>query len=202
MRQGPTAVVLIAALAASAIGCGGGSQTTTERNRPKETAQKLPKLPAGWKARRDRSIGYAIGVPTGWAASGHGDRVLFRSPDHLVAVALTAARGQGAFDVSVERFAVRALGALPGFKAPLEPGEPRPFEGTPLEAVQTTANGTQAGGLEERATLVVLRRDRIVNYTVAVLQNAEHPGSELDRAAALRMVETLRDLPPKGAGGR
>lgn len=202
MRRGPTAVVLIAALAASAIGCGGGSQTTTERNRPKETAQKLPKLPAGWKARRDRSIGYAIGVPTGWDASGHGDRVLFRSPDHLVAVTLTAARGQGAFDVSVERFAERALGALPGFKAPLEPGKAKPFKRTPLEAVQTTASGTQAGGLEERATLVVLRRDRLVNYTVAVLENAEHPGSELDRAVALRMVETLRDLPPKGAGGR
>ena len=56
MRRGPTAVVLIAALASSAIGCGGGSHTTTERNRPEETAQKLPKLPAGWKARRDRSI--------------------------------------------------------------------------------------------------------------------------------------------------
>ena len=202
MRRGPTAVVLIAALAASAIGCGGGSQTTTERNRPEETAQKLPKLPAGWKARRDRSIGYTIGVPTSWTASGHGDRVLFRSPDHLVAVTLTAARGQGAFDVSVQRFAEQALGALPGFKAPLEPGKPKPFKGTPLEAVQTTASGTQAGGLEERATLVVLRRDRLVNYTVAVLENAEHPGSELDRAVALRMVETLRDLPPKGAGGR
>jgi hypothetical protein len=99
-------------------------------------------------------------------------------------------------------FAEQALGALPGFKAPLQPGKPKPFKGTPLEAVETTASGTQAGGLEERATLIVLRRDHFVNYTVAVLENAEHPGSELDRAVALRMVETLRDLPPKGAGGQ
>lgn len=134
--------------------------------------------------------------------SGHGDRVLFRSPDHLVAVTLTADRGQGAFDVPLGRFAEQALGALPGFKAPLQPGKPKPFKGTPLEAVETTASGTQAGGLEERATLIVLRRDHFVNYTVAVLENAEHPGSELDRAVALRMVETLRDLPPKGAGGQ
>ena len=202
MRRGLTAVVLIAALAALATGCGDGSQTTTVQNRPRETAQKLPKLPAGWKARRDRSIGYAIGVPTGWQVTGQDERVLFRSPDHLVAVTLTADRGQGAFDVPLDRFAEQALGALPGFKAPLEPGRPKPFRGTPLKAVKATASGTQAGGLEERATLVVLRRDRLVNYTVAVLENAEHPGSELDRAVALRMVETLRDLPPKGAGGR
>ena len=199
MRRGPTAVVVIAAMTAVALGCGDGSQTTTAQNGPRETAQKLPKLPAGWKARRDRSIGYAIGVPTGWQVTGHGERVLFRSPDHLVAVTLTADRGQGAFDLPLDRFAEQALGALPGFKTPLEPGRPRPFRGTPLEAVETTASGTQAGGLEERATLVVLRRDRLVNYTVAVLENAEHP--ELDRAVALRMVKTLRDLPPKGGGG-
>jgi hypothetical protein len=202
VRAPAIVAALVAVAGAFAIGCGDGSQTTTEPNRPKETAQKLPKLPAGWRARRDRSIGYAIGVPTGWQVSGHGDRVLYRSPDHLVAVTLTADRGQEAFDVSLERFAEQALGALPGFKAPLEPGKPKPFKGTPLEAVQTNASGTQAGGLEERATLIVLRRDRFVNYAVAVLENAEHPGSELDRAVALRMVETLRDLPPKGAGGR
>jgi hypothetical protein len=202
VRAPAIVAALVAAAGAVAIGCGDSSQPTTTQNGPKETAQKLPKLPAGWQARRDRSIGYSIGVPTGWQVRGHGDRVLFRSPDHLVAVTLTADRGEGAFDVSVDRFAEQALGALPGFKAPLDPGKPKPFKGTPLEAVETTASGTQAGGLKERATLIVLRRDRLVNYTVAVLENAEHPGSELDRAVALRMVETLRDLPPKGAGGQ
>ena len=55
--------------------------------------------------------------------------------------------------------------------------------------------------LEERATLVVLRRDRLVNYTVAVLENAEEPGSSLDRVVALRMIRTLRDQPPKDGKG-
>ena len=62
-----------------------------------------------------------------------------------------------------------------------------------------TARGEQASGLNERATVIVLRRDRLVNYTVAVLENAEQPGSELDRQVALRMVRTLRDVPPKGS---
>src|SRR3954453_15975108 len=73
MRRRATAVVLVAGLAVCATACGGGgSQTTTSEPGHEETAQKLPKLPPGWKAHRDRSVGYAIGVPTGWQVSGHG----------------------------------------------------------------------------------------------------------------------------------
>jgi hypothetical protein len=190
----------LAAIAAWSVGCGGGAQTTTKDGRD-ETAQKLPKLPDGWKPDHNRRIGYAIGVAPGWQASDHGRRTLFRSPDHLVAMTLTADRGPQAFRLPPDKFAVQALGALPGFKVPLEPSKPKPFKGTPLEAVQTSSLGTQAGGLKERATLIVLRRDRLVNFTVAVLENAEQAGSPLDRAVALRMVQTLRDVPPKAAGG-
>jgi hypothetical protein len=187
---------LVAALLVAASGCGGnGSTTTTTASAPEEVAQKVPKLPPGWKERRDQSVGYAIGVPTGWEVGGHGGRVLIRPPDHLVAVTLAADRKPATFDVPLDRFATQALGALPGFKLPLEPTKPRPFRGTPLKAVETSAVGVQAGGLKERATLVVLRRDHVVNYTVAILENAEQPGSELDRAVALRMIRTLRDQP-------
>jgi hypothetical protein len=54
--------------------------------------------------------------------------------------------------------------------------------------------------LKENATLVVLRRDHLVNYTVAVVANAEQAGASLDRAVALRMLQTLRDQPVKGGG--
>jgi len=194
-----TALLLGASLAAA--GCGGGSDSTTTNSQPKETAQKLPKLPPGWKAHRDGTIGYAIGVPTGWEVREHRRSVLLRSPDHLVAVTLTANRDPSAFRVPVKKFASQALGGLPGFKVPLNPGKTERFEGTPLEAVQTSATGTQAGGLKEQATLIVLRRDRIVNYTVAVLENAQEPGAGLDRAVAMRMIKTLRDQPPKPNGG-
>jgi hypothetical protein len=200
-KSATSAAVLVAAVVLVASGCGGDSKTTTTRAAPKETAQKLPKLPPGWKARRDQRVGYAIGVPPGWEVGGHGARVLFRSPDHLVAMTLTTDRDPAAFAVQPERFATQALGALPGFKVPLAPSKPRPFGGTPLEAVQTSATGNQAGGLKERATLVVLRRDHIVNYTVAVLENADRQGSPLDRAVALRMIRTLRDEPVKEPAG-
>jgi hypothetical protein len=197
VRGWAIAIVLVAAIATAASGCGGASQTTTNRVPPKETAQKLPKLPAGWTAHSDRTLGYVIGVPTGWKVSDSSRRALLRSPDHLVAVTLTADRDPRTFRRPLDEFATQALGALPGFKVPLEPSKPKPFKGTPLMAVATTASGAQAGGLKETAILVVLRRDHLVNYTVAILENAEQPGATLDRAVALRMIQTLRDVPPK-----
>lgn len=132
--------------------------------------------------------------------SGQRRTALFRPPDHLVAMTLTASRDPGVFEIPIEKFATQALGGLPGFKVPLNPGKVTPFKGTPLKAVQTTASGSQAGGIKEHATLVVLRRDHVVNYTVAALTNAQQQGASLDRAVALRMVQTLRDQPAKGGG--
>jgi hypothetical protein len=194
---------LAAAVAVTLGGCGGGgsTSTTTTNPGPRETAQKLPKLPPGWQAHRDRTIGYAIGLPPQWKAGGHRRSVLIRSPDHLVAVTLTADRDPGTLAIPAPKFASQALGGLPGFKVPLNPGKPKPFKGTPLEAVQASASGSQAGGLKENATLVVLRRDHVVNYTVAVLENAKQAGADLDRAVALRMIQTLRDEPPKNPAG-
>lgn len=186
---------LLAALVALGAGCG-GSGTTTPSPPPVEYAQALPKLPAGWQARRSRSIGYAIGVPPGWQVTAGGGKVLFRSPDHLVAVTLSVDRNSDALELPLGTFATRALAALPGFEAQLTPSEPKPFGGTPLDAVQTTATGTtKSRGIEERATIVVLRRDAIVNYTVAIVENAKHGYSSLDRRVALLMVRTLRDQP-------
>ncbi len=194
---------LVAAVAVIANGCGsGGSSTTTASTTagPKETAQKLPRLPPGWRAHRDTKVGYAIGLPPGWRAASQRRSVLFRSPDHLVAVTLAANRDRSVFETPPGKFASQALGGLPGFKVPLNPGKVTAFKGTPLKAVQTSASGSQAGGLKENATLVVLRRDQLLNYTVAVLANSQQAGASLDRAVALRMIQTLRDQPVKGSG--
>ncbi len=186
-----------------AAGCGGGGSSSTTASTtagPKETAQKLPKLPPGWRAHRDTKVGYAIGIPPGWQTASQRRSVLFRSPDHLVAVTLAANRDPSVFETSPEKFAAQTLGGLPGFKVPLNPGKVKSFKGTPLKAVQASATGSQAGGIKESATLAVLRRDDLVNYTVAVLSNAKQRGANVDRAVALRMIQTLRDQPVKGGG--
>ena len=190
---------LLVALTLAGAGCG-GDETTSPPPPPTEAAQKLPKLPKHWKAHRDLSIGYAIGKPPGWEATrsraGGVTAALIRSPDHLLAVTLVATRDPEALSVPLEQFATTALGALPGFEARLKPSTPRPFPGTPLDAVQSVAHGTtKARGIKERATLLVLRRDEIVNYTVAIVENARRGYSAKDRAVALRMMRTLRDQP-------
>ena len=190
---------LLVVLAPMGAGCG-GDETTSPPPPPTEAAQKLPKLPKHWKAHRDLSIGYAIGKPPGWEATrsraGGVTAALIRSPDHLLAVTLVAARDREALDIPLEQFATSALAGLPGFETRLEPGKPRAFAGTPLDAVEAVANGTtKARGIKERATLLVLRRDSIVNYTVAIVENARRPYSAKDRAVALRMIRTLRDQP-------
>ena len=194
--------LILAAVAAAAVGCGGSSETAPQAP-PPERRQALPSLPRGWEPHRDRSVGYAIGIPPRWELREHRGSVLLRSPDHLLAVSLAVDRGADALGVPLERFAIQALAALPGFETRLEPSRPRPFAGTPFDAVETTAKGsTRASGLEERVTLVALRRDAVVNYTVAIVENAQRRRSADDRAIAVRMVRTLRDQPVKTRAGR
>ena len=195
-KRAIVAALLIAAPVAAATGCGSSDGGPPSAPPPPETAQKLPKLPHGWKAHRDRSVGYAIGVPPGWKLDSHAGKVLIRSPDHLVAVTLAVDRNGDALELPTGQFATRALAALPGFRSQLVPSKPKPFGGTPLKGVQAIATGaTKPGRIPERATLIVLRRDRIVNYTVAVLENTQRAASKLDRSYALRMIKTLRDQP-------
>ena len=196
-RRKTLPVGLLVALALAGAGCGGDDTTTSP---PDESAQTLPKLPTGWRPHRDLSIGYAIGKPPGWkvtrSRTGGVNAALIRSPDHLLAITLVATRDPEALSVPLEQFATTALAALPGFEARLKPSVPRRFPGTPLDAVQSVANGTtKARGIKERATLLVLRRDEIVNYTVAIVENARRGYSAKDRAVALKMMRTLRDQP-------
>ncbi len=201
MSHGRKTIVLglLVALAPIGAGCGGGA-TTSQPVPPPEVAQKLPKLPRRWQVHRDRSIGYAIGRPPGWqvtrSRTAGVNAVLIRSPDHLLAVTLVAARDPEALGVPLEQFATTTLAALPGFKTRLKPSKSRAFPGTPLDAVETVAFGTtKARGIKERAALLVLRHDSVVNYTVAIVENARRAYSAKDRAVALRMIRTLRDQP-------
>jgi hypothetical protein len=195
---------MLAALAGTAAlaGCGGsgGGASTSTPTAATETPQKLAKLPPHWTRRIDRASGYSIGVPPGWSAGRSGGASLFRSPDRLVAVSLSVDRTGEALAVPTPSFARKALGGLPGFKGGLTPSPPRELRGTPLEAVEVSSVGVaESNGVRQRIAVVVLRRDRLVNFTAAVAANAAAtPANEL--ALAPRMVRTLRDYPVAVAG--
>jgi hypothetical protein len=198
LRGAGVCASLVCALAVLVAGCGSSGTSTTVATRP-ETPQPLPKLPPGWHADANRSIGYAIGLPPGWKARDvHGQVTLIRSPDHLVSVRLTADRTPEALGVPVTDFASQALASLPGYGS-LPSGSAHRTGSHPLQIAQANAVAeAKSNGVRTALSAVVVRRPRIVNYTAIVAANATRAPS-WEVALALRMLRTLRDRPVTNA---
>ena len=160
-----------------------------------ESAQRPAKPPPGWHTALDNRHGFSIARPPGWESSGPSRSVLYRSPDHLVAVSISVDRTPAAFTGSPASFARQTLRALPGYERRLEPSPPHPISATPLHGALVTAPGvTKQGTVRQEVEVAVLRRDHLVNYTAVIAANATAtPGQEI--AAARVMVASLRDLP-------
>jgi hypothetical protein len=164
--------------------------------RPRETVDKLPKLPQGWKPYVNRQVGFAIGRAPGWHAVHRGASTLMRSPDHLVAVSISADRTLEAVGFPLDDYVEQAAEALPRFRK-LEVGRPRPFRDEyPARAVG--AEGVK-DGVRQRLLFVALRRRGVVTYPVLVARNAEKK-SGYYAGEALRMVRTLRGRPLDSSG--
>jgi hypothetical protein len=141
-------------------------------------------------------------VPRGWKTSLVKSSSLLRSPDHLVAVSISADRTEEARSTPLRRYALDTADALddlrPNGEPPLyedvktrHPREP----GGHYETVTVPARARATkGGLPQRLLLVALRRDHIVTYPVLVAANARR-GSPF-RVQVPRMLRTLRGRPP------
>ena len=58
------------------------------------------------------------------------------------------------------------------------------------------AVATARGGVDQRLSVIVLRRDRVATFTVVLAKNAERATGPSKRLA-LRVIETLRSRPPR-----
>ena len=188
----PLVWLAIAGTCLAAAACG-GEDDTAPAERPRERADKLPKLPEGWKPYVDRRVGLAIGRAPGWLARTRGRSVLLRSPDHLVAISISADRTIEAVEFPLNDFVVDAAEALPGYRR-LKVGRARPFSAKyPARSVRAT--GIE-NGVRQRMLFVALRRRGVVTYPVLVARNDEkRSGYYYDEG--LRMVRTLRGRPPE-----
>jgi hypothetical protein len=193
MRSAPErALAWLAALCiVVALGACGADDEPAPTERPRETVDKLPELPPGWKPYVNRQVGFAIGRPPGWRATHRGASTLLRSPDHLVAVSISADRTLEAVEFPLDDYVERAAEALPRFKH-LKVGRPRPFRDEyPAQAVG--AAGVK-DGVRQRMLFIALRRRGVVTYPLLVARNAERKsGYYYDEA--LRIVRTLRGRP-------
>jgi hypothetical protein len=185
-------------LALAAVGVAGCGSTTPAPGVPTISSPQSPAaLPHGWSRTVDPVLGVAAGVPPGWQADERGGSLLVRSPDHLTAVSITADRTEDALNAPLADLATRTLAALPASGgAQLQPAAARPFHGTPLEAVETSATGTagHGGGVPQRLTLVVLRHRDYATFTAVIAANARR-SSPFERGEAVRVVRSVRDYP-------
>jgi hypothetical protein len=189
------ALLIVAAIAVG--GCGGsdsstGQSTTTQRHHS-EDADPLPDLPAGWKPYLNRVGGFAVGRPPGWKATRKGTGSLLRSFDRLVAVSISPDRTPDAQELPLDSFATRALLALPGAGAGVQPSDPKPYDHH-YDAVKSTFEA-KASNIKLRDSLIVIRRDHLATFTVLIAANADaaaRPAEEIAR----KVVATLRSQPP------
>jgi hypothetical protein len=176
--------------------------------RPPETAQQVPDLPRGWTVERNAEHGFALGAPPGWRSGGACGRIgaagatatVLCSPDGLVTLSVSADRTDEALEISPDEFATRTLNGLgEGFEDELAAGKPRRFEAR-YEGAAVRASGTAKTGVEQDVTVVVLRRDRVANFTAVIASNAEKP-TEPAVELAEQALRSLRSQPVGAVGG-
>ena len=197
MRSAASTRAFLALTALLAAGCGSG---TTHPHTAPEEPQSFAPLPADWHHYPDFASGLSRGVPPAWRAKPNGDALIVRSPDRFVAVSATADRTGATLEVPIDRYAKGALAELPGYRGKLDGGKATKLSGTPLDsAVVSTVSVARASGVRQHVTLVVLRLDHLVNYTVVIAANT-HTTFANEYGQGVEIARSIRDFPIGGAG--
>jgi hypothetical protein len=182
---------------ATFAGCGDSASSDPEpKPRPPETADEPPDLPDGWKPYVNRAGGFVLGLPPGWKPKEIGASTLIRSYDELVSIQVTPDRTDEAIRYDPEKFATRAIAALPGYEEPLKPGKPEPYRGH-YDGATVSAHGVaKATGVEQDVELTFLVNPKVAAFTAVVAANATAPQAEASRRLADDVVASIRSRPP------
>jgi hypothetical protein len=174
------------------------STTTTPPPPERETRDPLPDRPREWKSYVNERGGYALLLPRGWKAESDGARTLVRSFDRLVALSIVPDRATDSLATPIEDYATNTADGLRGFEDGFESKGTRPLDHR-YEAVEVYGTGTSRDGVDQRVSVIVLRREQLATITVVLAANAKPAARESVRIAR-RVVGTIRTRPPRGGG--
>ena len=168
---------------------------TTSRLRHSARARRstsCPSCPRAGSRTSTAGSGSRSGRPPGWRAEHRGASTLLRSPDHLVAVSISADRTLEAVEFPLDDYVERGgRGA-----AALQEAEGRDARGRSATSTRprpSARRGSRTACASEML-FIALRRRGVVTYPLLVARNAEKKsGYYYDEA--LRMVRTLRGRP-------
>ena len=194
-------------------GCGGGGEstgstasttttTTAPKPPPKETRDPLPDVHPEWERFVNERGGYALLLPRGWEANRRGPQTLIRSFDRLVAISIAPDRSAAALATPLEDYATNTAGALRGFEGGLRVDGSRPLRGGPYDAAEVFGTGRSRDGVDQRVSVIALRRHGLVTVTAVLAANAKRAARESARVGR-RVIATIRTRPPQdGRSGR
>ena len=192
MRTRVLSLLLAATFLASGCGSDEGPRAP-DVERAEETFEKPPKLPRGFDVYENRTAGITFGRPPGWDVAEDGVLTVIRAPDELVVLSVSVDRTGEALAGEPGSFATETAKLLPGYRRPLDPSKPKPFEHR-YPGSSVTAEGIADGGFEQRVEVIVLEREGAAVVTAVVAENAEE-GARAEVRQALESVASLRTQP-------
>ena len=202
----PAAAVALCTATLALAGCGGGEttlpETTTTRPPqppPKETRDPLPGRPHEWKRYVNERGGFAVLLPRGWEPKTRGTSTLIRSFDRLVAISIAPDRSRAGIEAPIADYATRTADALRGFAHPPRIRGVRPF-GHRYDGVEAFGTARAKGGIEQKVSVIVLRRGRLATFTAVLAANAK-PAARSSERIGRRVIATLRSRPPRPRHG-
>lgn len=186
------AALAAALLAGGAVAACGSDAPQADVESPVETAQKVPRLPAGWRVERNDAGGYALGVPPGWRIRARAANLQLASPDRLVVVTVTPDRSNELLEADLEELAESTTARYGEQFDRFEPGRTRRFR-HPYDAYAVSASGRREG-VGQEIDLIQLRRGALVTFTV-IAQRNERFGTGSYVPTIERIARSIRSRP-------
>jgi len=176
------------------------STTTRPAPAPRETREPLPERPREWGRFVNERGGYGLLLPRGWKPKPDGPQTLIRSFDRLVAISIAPDRSPEALETPISDYATNTADGLRGFEDGFEGRGMRGFDHR-YQAVEVLGGGRSRNGVEQDASVIILRRDELVTLTVVLAANAKPAARESVRLAR-RAIRTIRTRAPRDSGPR